>query len=205
MAIAFDAVTTNNGTSYSHTTSGSDRALVLYVLSGGADNITATYNSIALTKKVTYADGGGNRITLLTLLTPSNGSNTVSLSGASINTSIVVSYTGVTAFSGQTSGNNTSTSLTLGVTVGVTNSWVSTGGTSRVGPHDPTPSTGVTNDRSGANTLLGVGDSGPEAIGTVNHTWNNDANNENSLLGIALEPAGAAGVSAAAILLGAAF
>lgn len=184
MAIAFDAVTNSTSASFSHTCTGFARGLLVWVESP-ADDITATYGGVAMTKlgsvQLVVA---GDWATLLSLVNPSAGSNTVAISGTTpTNGNNAVSYTGVLGFANYTSGQNVGASIALVVTVSVANSWVTTGAFGRLGPHNLTPSTGVTNDRTAGNTALGVGDSGPEGAGTVSHTWNNASGLNSSALG----------------------
>lgn len=182
MAIAFVAATNSASASFSHTNNGN--ALVLYV-ENGANDVTATYNSVSLTKQVAQIlTGAGDYITCLTLTNPATGSNTVSISGTTIGNATILSYSGVLGFANPTSGQNSGASITLAVTVSNANSWVSSCAFGRTGPHNLTPSTGVTNDRTSGSTIIGVGDSGPESAGTVNHVWNNSGSSNNTAIGL---------------------
>ena len=203
MAIAFDNKTraTASFTTISFTTSGSDRALVIHVESGGADNVAATYNGVSLTKQsaASRADSAGNRQTVLTLLNPASGTNTLSVTGASVNEVNVLSYTGVGSISGQNTGNNTVTAnLTVTFTVGTSGSWIYSGGLGRTGPNAMNAGTGVSNTRynkgtTPASLYISSGDSGPHSSNT-SHTWANfttvTINTENTVVGLVLVPTG---------------
>lgn len=101
MAIAYDNATSNtsSGTSqsFSHTTSGPDRLLIVYCLSdaGGATVSAITYNSVALTFIGTNT--GLNNFHAYYIIAPASGSNTVAItwSTSGLNFAYAVSYTGV--------------------------------------------------------------------------------------------------------------
>lgn len=146
MAIAYDTGTgneTNSGTSvsWSHTCTGSDRILWVYVMNSSAVNVTSvTYNGVELTLAV--GNGSSQRSRLYYLIAPATGANTVQVNLAS--TSYVycasASYTGV-AQTGQPDAtgfaNNGASPRTTSVTTVADNCWtvlgaraVSTGNTS---------------------------------------------------------------------------
>jgi hypothetical protein len=83
--------------------------------------------------------------------------------------------------------------FSLGFTVGVANSWVVSSSRRRPGPVASTVSTGVTNDRTNSNASVGIGDSGPESVGTISHTWSGGGS-DGSIAGIVLEPAASSAV-----------
>lgn len=142
-AIAFDAVSVTSGYSQSsgatlaHTTSGSNRALVVTLHGGGATPGTqftsqaATYNSVSMTKQYTVT--AGNRQTnQFTLGAPATGSNNVAVtwSGGGTEARIfAVSYTGVdqtTPCEAQNSSSISSgTSAAISVTTLTNNAWLS--------------------------------------------------------------------------------
>lgn len=84
--VSFDASSTRSGTTsspatWSHTTSGSDRLLVLAVNNwAGRENLSATYNSVSMTEACTAADSNNDNITLFYLVNPASGANTASIS-----------------------------------------------------------------------------------------------------------------------------
>jgi len=78
--VEFDAVTTQTTSeSYSHTTSGSNRALFLLVQTNAFADASATYNGVSMTKIADESVGILN-LTLFVLANPASGSNTVSIS-----------------------------------------------------------------------------------------------------------------------------
>jgi len=104
-AIAFDAfvdVTTTTGTSltYSHTTSGSDRVIVvLPIIASGATTSSVTYNSSSCTHidSLTMSDESSRTYTLWRRVAPTTGANNVVIN---ITSSVFIrgtsaSYTGV--------------------------------------------------------------------------------------------------------------
>ena len=134
MAIAFDA-TSNGGTTgtsltFSHTTSGTNRLLMVYTFFDN-DTITGvTYNSVSMTK-LDQIDFTTNRIAAWILVDPASGANDIVVSSSSstpINAQ-GVSYTGC-AQSGQpdaqgsAGGTSQSSPIDLTITVATTNSWL---------------------------------------------------------------------------------
>lgn len=103
MAIAFDN-STNGGSSgsgtshtFSHTCSGSDRILFVYVrMAGTTDRVTAiTYNGVSMTKIDAQFGINNTGTTLYYLIAPATGSNTVAITKEDSATSaLAVSYTG---------------------------------------------------------------------------------------------------------------
>lgn len=97
MAIAFDNViqTNSTSTSYSYTTSGSNRFLVLYVVTATVTAVSATYNGVSLTAQINQQWVSQNNWTqALTLINPTSGSNTLAITGSPL-ISTLASYTGV--------------------------------------------------------------------------------------------------------------
>lgn len=138
MAIAYDNAshsgflnsTTNN---LSHTTSGTDRVLLVYIYST-IDNVTGvTYNGTSMSfvnKVVMLGAAAGQYIHCYILANPTTGSNTVAVSSSSGLAGYVsaVSYTGAKQ-TGQPDGNNTqsvssTTSLTTSITTTDDNCWL---------------------------------------------------------------------------------
>lgn len=127
MAIAFDAVTSSDATSFSHTCSGSDRILFVGVKSVG-QTTGVTYNSVSMTSIAEIQVGAtGEYVNIYYLIAPASGSNTVAVSGGSDYTSRAVSYTGA-AQTGQPDAfgsNNASSSATISqaITVVASGCW----------------------------------------------------------------------------------
>lgn len=124
MSIAFDATSNNSASSsgnvtWSHTCSGVNRYLLVYVVAGSGTP-TATYNGTSMTLIDSNAGVIGY---LFGLANPSSGVNTVSISsGVSILGGIALSYTGVAQTSsvdvfGNVSSNVTSQTKSLTSTV----------------------------------------------------------------------------------------
>lgn len=106
MAIAYDnsavvaSWTTSSPATASFTCTGTDRILFVAVMTGGGGSAApsaATYNGVAMTELGTVTDADGNKNTLLYLVAPATGSNTISITrGGGTRMSIVAaSYTGV--------------------------------------------------------------------------------------------------------------
>lgn len=126
MAIAFDASSQSSGYSQSsgftlsHTTSGSDRCLVLVVCMGGASpdsdftSLAATYNGSSMTSIAgSNATNSQRRIATFYLVAPSTGANNIAVSwsgGGSEIRIFGISFTGVA----QTSTINTSATTSPG-------------------------------------------------------------------------------------------
>ena len=190
MAIAFDTASRSTSASFSATApSGANTALVAIVsTAGSAASLTATYNGVSTTGNVPVdVPVAGDGHIIFTLLNPTSGSNTFAITGATSPDTTIIFYTGVGAISGANSTTGTAPT-SINMTVGVANSWVVTASRRRPGPVASTPSTGVTNDRTTLNVAVGVGDSGPEAVGTVNHAWSGGSS-DMSISGVVLEPA----------------
>lgn len=120
-AIAYDAQASTTGSTspitFSHTTSGSDRGLV--VTTGGLRNPTAiTYNSVSMTEAKTVTPFDTSRVECWTLIDPASGSNTVSCTLASDGSTGLgaVSFSGVDSF-GNTAGSGTLSGTTLTNTI----------------------------------------------------------------------------------------
>lgn len=139
MAIAFDAAThsayqANSPLTFSHTTSGSDRLIIVYVYDGSNRTTGVTYGGVALTlvqDLVMTGAAAGQYIQLWYLLNPASGANNVVVSGTPDPIGVyasAVSYTGV-AQSGQPDASNKqatspATSLTTSVTTVADNCWL---------------------------------------------------------------------------------
>lgn len=115
MAIALDS--TSNGTnivspngSWSHTCSGTDRYLFVFVNQNAS---SVTYNSISMTKLLTVP---ATNCTIWGLASPTTGTNTVLVTSGSNCQGISVSYTGV-GQTGQPEANTTTNTGSAAVTV----------------------------------------------------------------------------------------
>lgn len=153
--IAFDAATDggdNGGATtsltFSHTTSGSDRFLVVGVVGDYVPNDTVTgctYNAVAMTKSVTLTVSGDRHAYLFTLMAPASGANNVvcSASGTHYIAASAASYTGVSQTSQPEVTNSNSctscTTLSVSITTSTSGAWVAgvvkmtTGGGASVG------------------------------------------------------------------------
>jgi len=101
LTVAFDAATSSTTTSFSHTCTGSNRLLILFIktkdLSGG---ISATYNSVSFSASGNTADIQGTdlslyRVYLMSLVAPASGTNTVAVTGTGLVSFITASFTDV--------------------------------------------------------------------------------------------------------------
>lgn len=175
MVIAFDAVAgaTENPISgtvdWSHTCTGSDRILLVWVLDNVAGAVTGvTYNGVSMTRIIAPYQGYINVYhTLYGLLAPATGSNTVSVSFSSSSSwggGVSTSYTGVdqsalpTLTDSDTSAPTKVASITSNITTAVGDSWLVC--QSRSGSSGNTVAgTGAT-ERYGTNGFSQVYDSG---------------------------------------------
>jgi hypothetical protein len=126
-APVFDASSKSENTntaslSWSHTCSGSDRCLVVSVVTRGAQTVTGvTYNAVALTLIGATANSSIVRVEQWRLVAPATGSNTIAVTLANAATTVEgfgVSYTGVhqtspTATSTGATGNNDTPTVTI--------------------------------------------------------------------------------------------
>lgn len=186
MAIAFDAAANGSaspGTSitFSHTCTGSDLILLVFVGQGGtnADSVTGiTYNSVSMTRALFQA-GSTTAIWAYYLINPSTGANNVvvSSSGSVFFRASSVSYTGAKqssqpdATDGDAVASGTSTTTTL--TTVADNCWTVCGVESNGAGSTPAASTGINATRDTIGTLFVVGDSdgGITPAGSNSMTW----------------------------------
>lgn len=167
MAIAFDTSSgdyeTDGTTVWSHTCTGSDRALLVgwYEFSSTATVTAVTYNGVSMTELgQVAADGTGGKVYLYGLANPASGANNVSIthSGSKQCFASAASYTGVdqtTPFPDTaTTGNNSGNTLTQSVTTSVNQSWLLLVG--RSPSRTPTAGTGTNLVKLGT----GSGDAG---------------------------------------------
>lgn len=146
MAIAYDATSNNSSSSstnvtWSHTCTGSDRFLYLFVFATGGTP-SATYNGVSMTLETSNSGTAGYSFSLMN---PASGANTVSISASSgILGGVATSYTGVAQSSAVDVKNFTNvnaTTIALSLTSTVDNCWFIAGGSA--------PTTGMS---AGTNT-----------------------------------------------------
>lgn len=213
-AIALDA-SANSGTggatspstslSWSHTTSGSNRLLVVAVSTGGTVS-GVTYNGVAMTMGVSHTGSpyGGSDY-LWYLANPASGANTITVTTTtSIATvGLSISYTGAAQsvpvdVTGSVASSGSVLSLSLNVTTTVDNDWLVS--MASIGQNN-------SNLTGGANTTArqvianpygapGIGDSNATQTPTGSHgqTWTNTVASGGNLLIIAIKPFTAAPV-----------
>lgn len=206
MAVAFDAVGgPQNGsgspTTWSHTCTGSNRALYVGVAEKYATAVTgATYNGNAMTLVGQYNDSGSNvrSVNVFRLVAPSTGANTVSVSQSASHTLVgmSISFTGVdqttpdgTAVPGHTVG----TAPTVTVADGDANAiildflawYVDAGQTMSVGASQ-------TSRFNTLNTDIGAACSTEPGSSSVDMTWTASASTYWAQVGIAVLAAAAA-------------
>lgn len=206
MAIAFDAFTSPAGgeaqTNYtfSHTCTGSNRILFVAVIGAtSSDNITGvTYNGVSLTlvdKQTTSAVGGIDREQYLFVLQgPASGSNTVAVASSPAGSvyPVAASYTGAhqtNAIVGAKGQNNSTTSLSVGVTTVAANSWVAAG--TRLNAGTMTASTNTVS--RGTDSQYVDSGSGPGAAGLYTMTVTASPATAVGMILAAFEPVGAGG------------
>lgn len=197
VVVAFDAVTqATTSTSYSHTTSGTDRFLVVYVTTGANTHCTATYNGTSLTFQAIEQFGAvSNWIQALTLTNPASGSHTLSIGTCTPIASATASYTGVSQtgqpevidqYSLEASGS----SISNAITTTTNNSWVVVGFGNYAGT--PTGYTNTTQRGSALNNSLDIGDSNAAVTpaGSYNQgaSWSSGTN-EMAMIQMAIAPA----------------
>jgi len=187
MAIAFD--TSLDGTtnaSFSYTCTGSNGLLIAWVRGGvgEADNKSATYNSVAMTKLGYGVQPTDRSITVFYLLGPATGAHTLAFSGGTINRTGAASYTGVRQSAQPEAGPTNTTassgsSFTESVTVATSNSWLigmmsCVNGTASAGAN--------TTARVNSNSTCSVDTNGAQATGSRSMTLNSTLSD--SYLGI---------------------
>ena len=202
MAIAIDATADGfqaAGTTltYSHTCTGSNRALLvgLYAWNGSFTISGITYNGVSMTKLIGRgADGSSGTVETWGLANPSTGANniviTATASGQIFGCS--ASYTGVdqtTPFPDtETSGTGLSASWSTSITTSVDQSWVFS--TGRSPSKAPSASAGTylrkTNGASGdAGWLLDSNGARSTGSNTLDYTWSGSSTNYWTMTSIA--------------------
>ena len=189
MAIAFNAITSTSGYSQStgftlsHTTAGSDRALVGVLQLGGATpatqytSVAMTYNGVSMTGNSGADITAGNRRTIVfAILNPASGANNLAVTWGGGGTEarlFALSYTGVHQTTGLDAWgeNSTSsgTSLAVSTTTTVDQCWLVGGIFVREGGMgDITISVGTVRSQDQTSA---AGDNGPLSTGSNNMTW----------------------------------
>jgi len=226
MAITYGNQTTYTDTaagtsfSFSHSTSGVERLLVLIVsyirTAETTPTITATYNGVSMTSAVSAYDTStsrGYKTEVFYLVAPATGSNTVAITiGASVSGMVACAMTftdvnqsspiGVTG-SGIAS---TGTSVSFNLSTTAVNSYIVGGGMSRRGTGNLTIDgayTGVYDTESGTDTttdLLAVGGyRATTSTGSYAFAFTNSASNYLNGAAIEIKPGSGGGATAAAI------
>lgn len=206
MAIAFDNSTQNTASavSYSHTTSGSNRILIVKVTGTSTTVTGVTYSGVSMTQasvSTNIADGNV-LVYLFYLKNPASGSNTVSISGPATCTSAAFSFTGAL----QTGGVDTATpyynsvdesgDIALTINVTTANSWM-----------EATQDSHTANPVSAVNGVLGFTTGSSQfqdvysnaAVGAGNQTigyhWN--SNDRHAIVALAFAPIASSTTNAA--------
>jgi hypothetical protein len=195
-AVAFNAVTSSlqivstNTVTFSHTTAGLDRALVVYIATAGTTTVSGiTYAGTAMTLIGSFAlAASAGRVEAWGLTNPATGANNVIVTLASSSTAwdaIALSVTGAhqthaSCFTGvQTAGNTSTTNLTVTITTGQTGDLVVSGTISTAG-NGTTPGAGQTQrwvDNAGGSNTQGSTKAGAASVAMVEN-W--DAVNTNA-------------------------
>lgn len=206
--IAFDAFDSDTAlpgdtATFSHTCTGSNRVLWMFIAvngAGGADPVTSvTYNGVSLTEVTSASFASGNITYAYVYVNPPSGSHTAEVitnDAGSFLRVISASYTGVgtitqpDAFGSGTV--NPGTSVTATVNVGRGGCWM----VSAVGDDGAltcTPSGVLTTSRATISDVLTVGDSnGVIGTGNQNATWTFGSQSANCV-GVSMIPAPSGG------------
>lgn len=196
-AIAFDALTqSTTGTSFSFTTSGTNRMLILFVLSTTATHCVATYNGVSMVWNniAQFGASGSDWNQVLTLTAPASGLHTLTFGTCASAASTILSYNGVSQ-TGQpevnvasssilTTENHIQTTITvLSANSLVVSAFGNFGGT-------PTSYTGLTQRGASSGTGIDVGEAFSQTTGSHLYGANlTSANNPWSQLTLAFAPA----------------
>ncbi len=214
-AVAYDAVTTSSSASFSHTTSGTDRLLVvfLHIFSQTANpTATVTYNGVGMTLQETAENNFSvNRYIVVhayTLVNPASGSNTVAITyGGTYATTgaSAVSYTGVDQSSpvGATTNTTATGNPTITLATNTANSLVVGASSNRGGDVAPfTPGTGVTERfdwATGANVNIDLSQFGGDrsTTSTGNYTINatGTGSDPHSMVALEIKEVAASGIT----------
>lgn len=196
MSIALDSA--SNGTynpstqiSWLHTCAGSNRVLIVYVVSVSTTVTGVTYDGVSMTE-MTTTTVGSIRGKLFYLKNPSTGSNTVLVdsTGGGTLQGCSSSYTGVDYTNGVNSASSgTGSSISASITTTVDNCWLVSG--CFIGSVN-TINAGTNTTIRGSNTLSGsiaIGDTGadqtPPGSKSQAYTWSGSPQNTISLIALA--------------------
>ena len=190
MSVAFDAISSTSGYSQStgftlsHTTAGSNRALVAVLQLGGSNpatqytSVAITYNGVSMTGNASADIILTNRRTIVfALLNPASGANNLSVTWGGGGTEVrlfALSYTGVHQTTGldswaENSASGAGTTLTVSVTTAAENCWLVGGIFVREGGSgNITISSGTVRSQ---DQTSGAGDNGPLAAGARTMAW----------------------------------
>jgi len=201
--IAFDSATSTVDTSgsatsvnWSHTTSGSNRALVVFVYNDDAtDKVTGvTYDGVAMTRVGVQSNASGQTVYGYLLLNPASGTHTVAVSasaGSNQLGGISSSYTGVKQ-SAQPDSSNTGGSGSTGSTFSISTTVVASnsllvGAQRNQTDNQPSPAGGAT-ERQHVNTMTAI-DIIPVSSGSQSLIWNTSSGAIYSGVVMSLSPA----------------
>lgn len=204
-AIAFQsgavASGTNGGVGTSFTVAldmgtGSDLFLVCYSWANNALVTGTTYNGVSMSLRETIKYSTTNEtLNLFGLANPATGSNnvTISASGGSEIFGMCAGYTGVyqdssAAFVETNEGETTGTSITLGITPSVADSWVTA---ASGGQRNASASTNLT-ARAGNGTQGAIADSNGTVSGATNFTFSISAGLRQLMIAASLQPSASA-------------
>lgn len=201
-AIAFDTSvtlqsTTGTSLTWSHTTSGSNRLLFVYLRSTdqATDNVTGvTYNGVAMTKINTITGDAFIRRTTSTwiLVNPAIGANNIVVSGSpsAFISGMSASYTGVAQTGqpdAQTTQNSGASPVSKAITTVANNSWVLVG--SAMDNNTPTNNTGITFRQSTFNVAIGDSNAPVTPAGAYTMAANGGSSGSLVLLMVSIAPA----------------
>jgi hypothetical protein len=204
MAIAYDAASSNaattNSLNVSHTTTGSDIVMVIFVKAYTTSDVVTgvKYNSVSATLVRKIQDGASRWSYMYILANPATGTNTLNVTtsssvglGAIVGTYTGCETSGIPDSSAQ--GGNSGTNWTMTTTTVADNSWlVGVWG----GANTPTPSTGTTQRKyqGGAADQMYFYDSDSEKTPAGSHTLSGTQNTATTSVWIvvSLAPAGGA-------------
>lgn len=209
--IAFDTAQTLRGTfgtSWSHTCSGTNRLLLVWITSGNYQNntdpSTVTYNGVAMTQiaKLNWLSNSSRCVWLYALKNPAVGANNVvvSFGGSQMMCGCSASYNGCNqttnpeAVATSTNGGNNTQSLALSITTLTDNAWIVGGAwwfggqnysVSAGGGTIRTQYTGETNDPAMYDSNGVVTPAGAKSL-TINVT---SSSNQVQMINVSIAPA----------------
>lgn len=215
MAIAYDTLSQSaeassaNTVSWSHTTSGSDRALFVGAQESGGIGLSGiTYNGVAMTEQWDIADAFSFRIAGATLVNPASGTNTVVITWDDVTTGrgVAVSLTGVdqtTPVGTAATATGNSSTISRAVTSAADELVVDCAHMSDFG-ETMTVGAGQTERMNEQNWFGGFGNSlvsTEPGAASVTMSWTTGGNNPWSTGAIPFKPAGAGGGTVIPVLM----